>query len=286
MHLVIAGLGFTGRAIARAALDAGMAVTATARDPAGRRAPEGAVLIAFDQAGSAIAAATHIVVTAAPGDEGDPVLAMHHASLDSAANLRWIGYCSTTGVYGDRGGGAVDEATLPAPGTARTRRRVEAETAWAGLAGRCPVDILRLAGIYGPGRSVLDDLRMGAARRIDKPGHRFSRIHVDDIAQGAMAAIGTAAGGVRYLNFSDDEPAASADVIAYAAALLGVATPKLIEFEEAKQGMSPMALSFWGENRVVRNAATKAALSLAWRYPTYREGLAAILAAERPVSPG
>ena len=280
-HLVIAGLGFSGRAIAIAARNAGFRVTATARNPAAKHAPAGIALIPFTEAGAAIATATHLVVTAAPTESGDPVLTLHQTSLEAATHLRWIGYCSTTGIYGDHGGGTVDETTPPAPGTDRTRRRVAAETAWSQRSHRCAIDIMRLAGIYGPGRSVLDDLRDGTARRIDKPDHKFSRIHVDDIAHGTLAAIATATTGTRTLNFSDDEPAPSATVIAYAAGLLGIEPPPLIAFDDAKRSMSPMALSFWGENRVVLNQRTKASLNLAWRYPTYREGLAGILESER-----
>ncbi|MGC9270407.1 SDR family NAD(P)-dependent oxidoreductase [Acidiphilium sp.] len=276
-HLVIAGLGYSGAAIAAAARDAGMNVTATARNPAGKQAPDGITLIPFDDAGDAIAAATHLVITASPTEAGDPVLIRHHAALQAAQNLRWIGYCSTTGVYGDHAGGAVDESTPPNPGTDRTKRRVTAERAWCEQARHRAVDILRLAGIYGPARSVFDDLSAGVARRIDKPDHKFSRIHVEDIAHGTLAAIATATSGVRILNFSDDEPAASAVVIAYAATLLGIAPPPLIPFDDAKRSMSPMALSFWSENRVVLNRQTKTQLNLAWRYPTYREGLAAIM---------
>lgn len=276
--LLITGLGYTGHAVAIAARDAGMHVIATARTP--KAAPEGIDLIAFDNAAPALAAATHLLVTAAPGDAGDPLLARHGTALATAKNLIWVGYCSTTGVYGDRGGRAVDEATPPAPGNDRTRRRVAAEAAWCRLAESRAVDIIRLAGIYGPGRSAFDDLRAGTARRIDKPAHKFSRIHVEDIAHGVLAAIATAGAGPRILNFADDEPAPSADVLAHAASLLGMAPPPSIPFAEAAAAMSPMARSFWAESRLVRNAATKAALNHAWRYPTYREGLAAILAQE------
>lgn len=279
-HLLIAGLGYSGTAIARAARAAGMSITATTRDPAGKSPPDGVTLIPFAAIGEVLPTATHLVITAAPTETGDPILTEHEAGLNRATNLRWIGYCSTTGIYGDHGGGAVDETTPPAPGTDRTRRRVAAETAWSQRAAHHAVDILRLAGIYGPGRSVLDDLRHGTARRIDKPGHKFSRIHVDDIAHGTMAAIATATTGTRILNFSDDEPAPSATVITYAATLLGIAPPQPIPFEDAKRTMSPMALSFWSENRVVLNQHTKTALGLAWRYPSYREGLAAIMDVE------
>ncbi|MCF3947165.1 Rossmann-fold NAD(P)-binding domain-containing protein [Acidiphilium iwatense] len=277
-RLVIAGLGYAGAAVAVAAREAGMDVVATARDPATRRVPAGVALVAFDAAQAAIAAATHILVTAAPGEGGDPVLARYRAAIGAAERLRWIGYCSTTGVYGDRQGGAVDEDSAAAPGSDRTRRRVAAERDWASFGDRCAVDIIRLAGIYGPGRSAFDDLRAGAARRIDRPGHKFSRIHVTDIALGVMAAMAAATSGVRVLNFADDVPAPSAEVIAHAASLLGIAPPPLVSFEAAKQTMTPMALSFWRENRVVLNRKTKTALGISWRYPSYREGLAAILA--------
>ena len=279
--LLIAGLGYTGRAVATAARDAGFAVLATARDPAGRSAPGGVALIPFAEAAAALPDATHLLVTAAPGDAGDPLLALCADAIAAAPALRWIGYFSTTGVYGDRQGGSVDETTPPAPGSPRTLRRVEAEQNWAAMANdHRAVDIIRLAGIYGPGRSAIDDLRAGTARRIDRPGQKFSRIHVDDIAGGTLASIATATGGARILNFADDEPAPSADVIAHAASLLGIAPPPLIPFDEARRGMSPMALSFWSENRIVRSEGTRAALRRPWRFPSYREGLEAILAAE------
>lgn len=279
--LLIAGLGYTGRAVATAARDAGFAVLATARDPAGRSAPGGVTLIPFAEAAAALPDATHLLVTAAPGEAGDPLLALCADAIAAAPALRWIGYFSTTGVYGDRQGGSVDETTPPAPGSPRTLRRVEAEQNWAAMANdHRAVDIIRLAGIYGPGRSAFDDLRAGTARRIDRPGQKFSRIHVDDIAGGTLASIATATGGARILNFADDEPAPSADVIAHAASLLGIAPPPLIPFDEARRGMSPMALSFWSENRIVRSEGTRAALRRPWRFPSYREGLEAILAAE------
>ncbi|HEX7389240.1 MAG TPA: SDR family oxidoreductase [Acidiphilium sp.] len=279
-RLAIVGFGYAGAAIATAVLEAGLAVTATTRDPAAKRAPDGVELVGFDEAGKAIREATHLLVTAPPGEAGDPVLARYRSAIGAAGRLRWIGYCSTTGVYGDRQGGTVDEDDAVAPGSERTRRRVSAEQDWASFGGRLAVDIIRLAGLYGPGRSAFDDLRAGTARRIDRPGHRFSRIHVADIGLGVVAAMGTATGGVRVLNFADDEPAPSADVIAFAAALLGIAPPPAVSFAEAEKAMSPMALSFWRENRVVLNRKTKAALGISWRYPGYREGLAAILAEE------
>ena len=279
-RLLIFGLGYSGAAIARAAGAAGWDVTATSRDPSRATPPPGTRLVAFDAAGDALAAATHLVATAPPGDGGDPVLARYGDAI-RAAPTRWAGYLSTTGVYGDRGGGWVDEATPPAPGNDRSRRRLAAEEVWrAACAGRA-LDLFRLAGIYGPGRSALDDVRAGTARRITRPGHLFGRIHRDDIAAAVLAAMSQAPPpGVRVLNLSDDEPAASADVIAEAARLLGVAPPPLVPYAEAERTMSAMARSFWAEDRRVRSEATQRALGLRWRHPTYREGLAATLAEE------
>ncbi len=295
--LLIFGLGYSGRAIATAAVAAGCTVIATSRNPAGQGVQPGVSIIAFDAAAPAIAAATHIITTAAPDENGDPVLARYAAQIAAAPNLRYIGYLSTTGVYGDAGGAWVDEDTAPNPQSPRAQRRVQAEAAWAHFArpdeaavlaahsesGRArSIHIFRLAGIYGPGRSMFDDLREGSARRVVKPGHLFGRIHRDDIARGVLKALQrSAAPGVSIFNFSDDEPAASADVVVEAARLLGLTPPAPVSFEQAAPKMSPMGLSFWAENRRVANAKTKAALQLEWLYPTYREGLRAILAEER-----
>ncbi|NMJ44201.1 SDR family NAD(P)-dependent oxidoreductase [Roseomonas sp. JC162] len=283
--LLVAGLGYAGRAVARAAADAGWQAGGTARDPGSAAPLPGVSVLPFAGAGEAIGRASHLLVTAAPGEGGDPVLAAHGPSIERAlvaGTLRWVGYLSTTGVYGDRDGGAVDEATPPAPGQPRSIRRLEAENAWRDcVAGRVALDIFRVGGIYGPGRSAFDDLRAGTARCVVKPGHAFSRIHRDDIARAVCAAIRQdLPPAVRVLHLVDDEAAESAVVTAHAAELLGVAAPPAIPFEEARSRMSPMALSFWAENRRVTNTATKAALGIAWRYPTYWEGLAAILAEE------
>jgi nucleoside-diphosphate-sugar epimerase len=232
---------------------------------------------------AALAQATHLLVTAPPDETGDPLLALDGAASAIAASpLRWIGYLSTTGVYGDRAGGWVDETTPPNPRSERARRRVAAERAWSDFADRCAVDLFRVAGIYGPGRSALDEVRSGRARRVLNPGHAFGRIHRDDIVR----AVGTAMsqrrpGGARVLHLCDDEPAESAAVIEAAARLLGAPMPPAIPFAEAYASMSPMARSFWAENRKVSSQATKAALGLSWLYPTYREGLRAVLAEER-----
>lgn len=278
--LIVVGLGYAGDAIAQEAVRRGWRVAGTRRDPSALPAPAGVTVVPFAGADEAVRAATHVVVTAAPGEGGDPVLAAHGAALRDG-RARWIGYLSTTAVYGDRGGGWVDEATEATPTLARARRRRDAEAAWEALSPPASVDVLRVGGIYGPGRSAFDDLRDGSARRMVKPGHAFSRIHRDDIALAVMAAAERPAEGVRVLHLVDDEPAESAALVEEAARLLGVEPPPAVPFEEARETMSPMAMSFWAESRRVANARTKAALVIAWRHPTYREGLRAILAEER-----
>lgn len=284
-RLLIIGFGYSGRAVALLARDAGFTVTATTRDPA-TRTEDGVRLLPFADAAAEIAEATHLFSTAPPpgdGGEGewaDPVLHVHGPAIAAAPALRWVGYCSTTGVYGDHGGGWVDETTPPAPGQERSRRRLAAERAWGALGGRVAVDLFRIAGIYGPGRSALDDLRAGRGRRVVRPGHMFSRIHRDDIAGAVLAAMRQDRGpGVRVLNLADDEPAEAAAVVEEAARLLGVAPPPALPYDEMAPRLSPMARSFWRENRLVSSARTQAALDYSWRYPTYREGLRAILAA-------
>ncbi len=255
--------------MAQKAADAGYAVASIGRDT---------------PAEAALAAATHLLATVPPDAAGDPVLARYGAAIASAPMLRWIGYLSATSVYGDRGGGTVDEDTPPAPTSERGRRRLAAERAWERVAEGRPLDLFRLAGIYGPGRSVFAALRRGEARRIERPGHEFGRIHRDDIVAAVLAAmrnppLGTSM-GTRILNLTDDEPAESAAVIGEAARLLGMPAPPALPFAEAYAAMSPMARSFWDESRRVLSRKTRAALGLAWRYPSYREGLEAILAEE------
>lgn len=285
-NLILFGLGYTGTAIAAGAAALGWRVTATSRNPSGRSAPPAVALIGFADAASLLAEATHVVQTAAPDEHGDPALARYGIEISEAPRLRWAGYLSTTGVYGDHDGGWVDEDTPVAPTVPRAQRRVAAENAWvAALPGR-PVDLFRVAGIYGPGRSAFDDLRSGQARRVLKPGHLFGRVHRDDIAAAVLAAMQQARPpGSRVLNLADDEPAASADVTAEAARLLDMEPPPLIPFADAVGSMSAMGRSFWSENRRVRSEKTQARLGLRWQYPTYREGLRAILqqeVAERP----
>ena len=273
--LVVIGPGFTGQAIVRAAEAAGLAVATVGRGAADAVFGTGA-------ADALIAGATALVSTVPPDESGDPVLAAHGAATRDSG-LRWVGYCSTTGVYGDRAGAWVDEATPPAPGQPRSARRLAAETAWrAAVPPTAGLDLIRIAGIYGPGRSALDDLRAGRARRIAKPGQLFGRIHVADIAGLVLAAIARppAPRTVRVLHAADDEPAPNADVVAEAARLLGITPPPAIPFDQAAPQMSPMALSFWQESRRIANLLTKQATGWRPSCPSYRQGLAAILAQE------
>ena len=280
MHLLIFGLGYSGMALAHLARSQGVRVSATSRDPGRLAPPAGTELWRF---GTALPeGVTHVLATAAPDGQGDPVLATYGAALAISTTLRWAGYLSTTGVYGDRDGGWVDEATPVAPGSARSVRRVAAEQGWRGLAGHVAVDLFRVAGIYGPGRCALDDVRSGRVLRVLKPGHEFGRIHRDDIAGAVLAAVlQTRPAGVRVLNLADDTPSESAAVIEEAARLLGVAVPVAVPFAEAHAAMSEMARSFWAENRKVASRRTQEMLGYRWRYPSYREGLRAILAEEQ-----
>lgn len=278
MQLLILGLGYTGSEIARRAVAAGATVVATSREPQRVVAPEGVRVVAFEAAGPALLSATHVLQTAPPGEDGDPALVRFAGRMGSPV---WAGMLSTTGVYGDRGGGWVDEDTAVAPTGPRGLRRVEAEQAWAAAFPGAAVDLFRVAGIYGPGRSVLDEVRAGRARRVDKPGHLFGRIHRDDIAMAVMAAMRQdTTVGVRVLNLTDDEPRSNADVTAYAAELLGAPVPPLVPLEAALAAMSPMGRSFWAENRRVASRKTQGRLGIRWAYPTYREGLRAVLEAE------
>ena len=276
-ELLIFGAGYTGLAIAAEAARRGISVAITSRRvPV---LPKGVTCVKFDQAGPAIAEARFLLSTAAPADDSDPVLARWSTEI-AAAPAIWRGYLSATGVYGNRDGGWVDEDSPPRMDSSRAARRVAAEQAWMTIAAGRPLDIIRLAGIYGPGRSALDEVRAGRARRVVKPGHAFGRIHRDDIAAGVLAAIAHPPAGTRILNFADDLPTESAVVLTEAARLLGRKPPPEVSFETAWRGMSDMARSFWADNRRVRADKTKAALGLSWRYPTYVEGLAAILAEE------
>jgi nucleoside-diphosphate-sugar epimerase len=275
MRLLIFGFGFTGAALAKRLQPKGWIVGATSRQPQRRAQLEALGIEGVDPDDSATAADA-VLIAAPPGDEGCPGwAALQGAGLDGAR--RWIGYLSTTGVYGDHGGRWVFETTPVAPLSPEARRRVVAETAWMSLKGACSTNVFRLPGIYGPRRSPLDRVRTGEARQVIKPGHVFSRIHVDDLAAGLEASIVRLERAGVY-NLCDDEPAAPAEVNAYAAHLLNLPPPPLAGLDP--QALSPMARRFWAESKRVSNAKAKAALGWRPRYRTYREGLRAVLAAE------
>jgi nucleoside-diphosphate-sugar epimerase len=223
------------------------------------------------------AGVTHILVSIPPDELGDPALDVHGADIAGLPGLRWLGYLSTTGVYGTRDGGWVDENSPLRPSGARGQRRGDTEARWLELRRHrgVPLHIFRLAGIYGPGRSAFDALRAGTAKRIDSPGQVFSRIHVDDIAAVLLASISRPRAGAIY-NVCDDEPAAPGEVVAHAARLLGVAPPPLVPLDQAN--LSPMARSFHADLKRVSHAPIKQELGVALAYPDYRAGLAAILA--------
>ena len=219
-------------------------------------------------------AATHVILSIPPDERGDAALNLHRADLDAAENLEWIGYFSTVGVYGDFGGQWIDEDAPTRPVNPRSKQRVAAEEAWRDYAEErgVPLFIERLAGIYGPGRSAFDKLRAGTARRIVKPGQVFNRIHVTDI--GEITALAARARLAGTYNLTDAEPAPPQDLVSYAAELMGVEPPPDTPFEDAP--LSPMARSFYSDNKRVSSKRLLAALDTELRFPTYREGLNAI----------
>jgi nucleoside-diphosphate-sugar epimerase len=226
---------------------------------------------------TALSEATHVLLSAAPDDAGDPVLRHLGDHLARSSTLRWIGYLSTVSVYGDHGGAWVDETTAPRNPGKRGEMRLDAEQVWLafGTEHAKRVDIFRLPGIYGPGRSAVDQLRAGTARRISKPGQVFNRVHVDDIAAALEAAM-SGASAYNVYNVTDDEPAPADQVVAYAADLLGVDPPPLVPFAEAR--FTPIARSFYDQSKRVSNRRMKESLGVRLAYPTYREGIAAIAA--------
>jgi nucleoside-diphosphate-sugar epimerase len=284
-HLFCFGFGYSALALARRLIASGWAVTGTCRsaEKAAALREAGFSAVRFDRHRpvdlAVLDGVTHLLVSVPPDARGDPVLDRHGEDIAALPGLRWLGYLSTTGVYGDRGGGWVDETAQLLPTGERGRRRVAAEQGWLGLwhDRGVPVHILRLAGIYGPGRTAFDALRAGTARRIDKPGQVFSRIHVVDLATVLVASIGRPRPGAVY-NVCDDDPAPPEAVVAHAATLLGVQPPPLVPLEDA--GLSPMARSFYDDNKRVSNRLIKTELGVRLRYPDFRAGLAAILADE------
>ncbi len=284
MRLFCFGLGYSAlRLIARTeCLEAsgttrnGEAVGALRRD--------GVAAFAFDGTRRdeallpALARAQILLISAPPGEGGDPALGHFADEIAAAPDLERVLYLSSVGVYGDRGGAWVDETSRPLPSSRRAAARLGAEDQWRALgrAKSVPVDILRLAGIYGPGRNALAKLRAGEARRVVKSGQVFNRIHVDDIAEIARRVI-EAGGSGEIWNVADEEPAPPQDVVAFAATLLGVAPPPEEAFATASQ--SPMARSFYADNRRVSVDKLRRELGYRWLYPSYREGLGALAAA-------
>ena len=286
MKLFVFGLGFSGRTIAERRIARGDAVTGTVRtnDKAKTFLGSGISARVFGPDGrdSAIAAdlvdSDALLISVPPGTGGDPVLAHYTKQMAEAPKLRWIGYLSTIGVYGDHGGAWVDEQTPATPTQPRSRERAVAENAWLafGAANKIAVHIFRLAGIYGPGQSQLVQLARGTARRIVKPGQVFNRIHVEDIARTVDASLAKPRAGAIY-NVTDNEPAPPQDVVTFAAKLCGVAPPPEIRLEDA--GLTEMGRSFYAESKRVRNNLLRDELGVTLAYPTYREGLTALRAA-------
>lgn len=275
------GHGYSARALARILVPKGWTIYGTTRKAEKCEAlkaegvtpvlwPDGALVDAFETA-------SHILLSAAPEDSGDPVLTLYGDEIAKrASQFEWVGYLSTTGVYGDHQGAWVNESAGLTPATRRGQMRVDAEAAWSAIPD-LPLHIFRLAGIYGPGRGPFSKVRNGTARRIIKPGQIFSRIHVEDIAQVLAASIAKPNPGAAY-NVCDNQPAPPQDVIGYAADLLGLPLPPEVAFEDAD--MSPMARSFYAESKKVDNARIKSELGVELLYPDYQSGLQALLAEE------
>ncbi|WP_114967033.1 SDR family oxidoreductase [Alkalilacustris brevis] len=281
--LLSLGHGYSARALARRLLPQGWQIIGTTRsvgkaEALAREGVEAHLWPGTDLA-PLLVRATHLLTSIAPDEGGDPVLAAHGEQIAAARHLQWVGYLSTTGVYGDTGGDWVDETTPLAPSTTRGARRVTAEAQWREICahGGLPLHIFRLAGIYGPGRGPFAKVRAGTARRIIKPGQVFSRIHVEDIAQVLEASMRRPRAGGVY-NVCDDLPAPPQDVIAHAAELLGLALPPEEDFDTAE--MSPMARSFYSESKRVRNDLIRQELGVTLTYPDYRAGLSALLREE------
>ncbi len=282
--ILVFGYGYTARVIGQSLLSEGWRVIGTTRsaDKATAMKVDGIepVLWPSEDITEALTAATHILLSAAPSEDGDPVLtALGHEIRQRSDQYEWVGYLSTTAVYGDRQGGWVDETSSLSPATRRGQLRADAEQAWLDLGAETglPVHIFRLAGIYGPGRGPFAKVRAGTARRIIKKGQVFSRTHVEDIAQVLRASIAAPNAGAIY-NVCDNDPAPPQEVIAEAARMLNLPLPEAVDFETAE--MTPMARSFYAESKKVSNRRILAELGITLKYPDYRSGLNALLAAE------
>ena len=270
------GFGYSAEWLAAKLLPQGWKIAGTARDDAKRAAMQARGIMAYPfplpDAGMALAGVTHILSSVPPRDGHDPVVAAQGDALRVLPDLAWAGYLSTTGVYGDTGGAWVDEDSPLNPSTPSGKARVTAEAEWQALG--LPLHICRLSGIYGPGRSAIDQLRAGTAKRIVKKGQVFNRIHVEDIVQVLAASMARPAPGAIY-NLADDEPASSSDVVLEASRLLGVEPPPEIPLEQADLGA--MGRAFYSESKRVRNDRIKRDLGISLACLTYREGLAACL---------
>ncbi len=286
MKIFVFGLGQSALTLVRGHRKRFAAVAGTVRGAEKAEALRGEGIAAYrfaedgtdDGIAEAFAGSDAVLVSIPSGLAGDPALARFGDAIARAPKIRWIGYLSTIGVYGDHGGAWIDETIPVDPQDERARRRIAAEGGWLDLGARSgkPAHVFRLGGIYGPGANPLRNLRAGTARRIVKPGQVFNRVHMEDIASAVLASLAQPRAGAIY-NVVDDEPAPPQDVVAYAAGLLGLPPPPEEPFDPER--MSPMAVSFYGRNKRVSNARLKR--DLGWRpiYPTYREGLAALLAA-------
>ena len=276
------GHGYTARALSRRLAPKGWRIVGTTRDAAEKDAirAAGAEPLVWPGEAPDLDGVTHLLISTAPTAKGDPVLAALRDEIAArAGQFDWVGYLSTTAVYGDHQGDWVDEATPATPTAERGRWRLQAEQDWTAIPG-LPLHIFRLAGIYGPGRGPFAKVRAGTARRIIKPGQVFSRIHVEDIAQTLAASIARPDPGAVY-NLCDDDPAPPQEVIAHAAALLNRPLPPAEDFETAE--MTPMARSFYAESKRVRNDRIKKELGVTLKYPSYREGLADLLVREEEI---
>ncbi|WP_262692357.1 SDR family NAD(P)-dependent oxidoreductase [Kordiimonas aestuarii] len=282
-HLFIFGPGYTAGFIGRRAIREGWRVSASYRDAAKAAALEvhGFIPFALEDPGlkTALSSASHLLTSVAPGPKGDPILPLIKSCADQLEDLEWLGYLSSTNIYGDRGGDWVDEDTPPAPNLNRGIRRLSAEEDWQDIAGmmRVPLHIFRLAGIYGPGRNAVRTVLDGRARRIFKQGQLFSRIHVQDIEDAVWRAM-TSGKASQIFNLADDMPAPPQDIIEKAALRLGAPVPPLIPIEKAD--LSPMARSFYQESKRVKNSRVKHELGFTFRYPTFDSALEDLVAFE------
>ena len=296
MHLFCFGLGYSSGVVAGRLAQQGWRITGTSTraEGAAQITANGYTGLVFDGTAASeeiakqLRDATHVLLSIPPEADGDPAFVRHSEDIRVSCSVNWVGYFSTVGVYGDAQGGWVDEETQAKPGSERGKRRLAAERQWLGLARDAGkhAAVFRLPGIYGPGRCALDDVLDGTARSIIKPGQVFNRIHAEDIASAVIAAIKRPHPG-RIYNVTDDEPGPPQDVVNFAAQLLERPQPPSMDFATAELSpiLSPMARSFYSENKRVANARMKAELGISLKYPNYREGLRAILRSSAPKIP-